>query len=108
MGLFKKKYEKNVGQGDTFLKSYAIRINGLMRFAEGNAKVTDELQKLQHDFRFTVATPAKEGKKIEKRIEEKYEALKDTIQQTSWDEQAVILLIRSIGLEIDELNALRR
>ena len=108
MGLFKRKYEKNVMRGDTFLKNYAIRINGLMRFTAENEKVSAELQKLQHDFRFTVATQAREAKKIEYRIEEKFETLRNTLQQPEWDENAVILMIRNIGLEIDEINALRQ
>lgn len=108
MGLFKRKYEKNVARGDVFLKNFAIKINGLMRFTAENEKVTAELQKLQHDFRFTVATQAKEAKKAEARIEEKFEKLKETLQQPTWDEQAVILMIRNIGLEIDEINAMRQ
>ena len=108
MGLFKRRYEKNVARGDVFLKNFAIKINGLLRFTVENEKVTAELQKLQHDFRFTVATQAKEAKKVVARIEEKFEKLKETLQQPSWDEQAVILMIRKIGLEIDEINAMRQ
>ena len=37
MGLFgKKKYSKNVTRDNTFLKDFAIKLNGLMRYTEGH------------------------------------------------------------------------
>ena len=109
MGLFgRKKYAKNVGRDNTFLKDFAIKLNGLMRYTEGNEKVTAALRRLQEDFQFTVATQVKDAKKLEKNINQKYEALKAILQQPDWDEAAVLLAIRNIGLEIDEINAMRR
>ena len=109
MGLFgKKKYTKNVARDNTFLKDFAIKLNGLMRYTEENEKVTQALRKLQEDFQFTVATQIKDAKKLEKRIEQMYDALKAQLQQPEWDESAVLLAIRNIGLEIDEINAMRQ
>ena len=107
MGLFKRKYEKNVTRDNEYLKNFAVRINGLLRFTEENEKVTAELRKLQDDFRFTVATQVRGAKKIESRIDEKYENLKNTLQQPEWNEQEVIMMIRNIGLELDEINSMR-
>ena len=51
MGLFgKKKYEKNMTRDNQFLKNYAIKVNGLINFTEGNEKVTQELEALKKDF----------------------------------------------------------
>ena len=73
MGLFgKKKYDKNVSRDNEFLKDYAIRVNALMNFAEGNENVTKELKILKDDFQYSVATDAKEAKKVEKRINTEY------------------------------------
>jgi predicted RNA binding protein with dsRBD fold (UPF0201 family) len=109
MGLFgRKKYEKNVSRDNSFLKDFAIKLNGLMRYTEENERVTTALRKLQEDFQFTVATQVKDAKKVEARINELYESLKAMLQQPEWDEQAVILAIRNIGLEIDEINAMRK
>ena len=109
MGLFgRKKYTKNVARDNTFLKDFAIKLNGLMRYTEDNETVTKALRKLQEDFQFTVATQVKDAKKLEKNINQKYEALKAILQQPDWDEAAVLLAIRNIGLEIDEINAMRR
>ena len=106
--LFRKRYEKGVTRDNTFFKNYAIKVNGLMRYVEENERVTTALQKLQHDFQFTGPSPSKEAKKIEARIEDQYEALKAALQQTEWDEKAVILMIQNIGMEIDEINAMRK
>ena len=109
MGLFgKKKYAKGVARDNTFLKDYAIKLNGLMRYTEENEKVTTALRKLQEDFQYTVATQVKDAKKVEARIAEMYEALKAMLQQPDWDESAVILAIRNIGMEIDEINSMRQ
>ena len=109
MGLFgRKKHVKNVTRDNVFLKDYAIKINGLLRYTEENEKVTAALKKLQEDFQYTVATQVKEAKKYEARIAKKYEALKAMLQQPGWEEEAVLMEIRNIGIEIDELNSLRR
>lgn len=109
MGLFgKKKYAKNVARDNNFLKDFAIKLNGLMRYTEENEKVTQALRKLQEDFQYTIATQVKDAKKTEARINELYEALKALLQQPEWDEQAVLMTIKNLGLEIDEINAMRR
>ena len=70
MGLFgKKKYEKNMTRDNQFLKNYAIKVNGLINFTEGNEKVTQELEALKKDFQYSIGTSAKENKKLEKKIE---------------------------------------
>ena len=110
MGLFsrKKKYEKNVKRDNQFLKNYAIRLHGLLDYTEAHEKVTEKLQKLQQDFQYTVATQVKDAKKFEKRINKLYDELKASLQQPNWDEQAVLLLIQNISLELNEINALRQ
>ena len=109
MGLFgKKKYAKNVTRDNNFLKDFAIKLNGLMRYTEETEKVTQALRKLQEDFQYTIATQVKDAKKTEARINELYEALKALLQQPEWDEQAVLMAIKNLGLEIDEINAMRR
>ena len=109
MGLFgKKKYGKNVARDNAFLKDYAIKMNGLMRYTEENEKVTEALKKLQQDFQYTIATQLKDAKKSEARIEKMYNALKATLQKPEWDEQEVLSAIRNMGMEIDEINSMRR
>ena len=109
MGLFgKKKYGNNVARDNAYLKDFAIKLNGLMRYTEENEKVTAELKKLQQDFQYTVATQVKDAKKSEARIEKMYNALKDMLQKAEWDEQEVLMAIRNIGMEIDEINAMRQ
>ena len=109
MGLFgKKKYAKNVTRDNNFLKDFAMKLNGLLRYTEENEKVTQALRKLQEDFQYTIATQVKDAKKTEARINELYEALKALLQQPEWDEQAVLMAIKNLGLEIDEINAMRR
>ena len=108
MGLFsRKKYVKNVTRDNNFLKDFAIKLHALMRYTEGNEKVTQALRKLQEDFQFTIATQVKDAKKTEARINELYENLKALLQQPEWDEQAVLMAIKNLGLEIDEINAMR-
>ena len=109
MGLFgKKKYAKNVARDNTFLKDYAIKLNGLMRYTEENEQVTAALKKLQQDFQFTIATQMKDAKKSEARIEKMYNNLKTLLQAPEWDEQEVLSAIRNMGMEIDEINSMRR
>ena len=109
MGLFgKKKYSKNIARDNTFLKDYAIKINGLLRFTEENEKVTAALKKLQEDFQYTIPTQDTDAKKVERSINKKYEELRAVITSPEWDEQAVLMMIRVIGLEIDDINAMRK
>ena len=106
MGLFgKKKYVQNFTNDNNFLKSYAIKINGLIRYVENNERVTKALEKLRDDFQFTIGTAAKSAKKNEARIDRLYDKLKNAFQTTQIDEEAVMLLIRNIGMELDEINA---
>ena len=107
MGLFKKSFQKNVTRSNEFFKNYAIKINAFIRYAEGNDKVVSELQNLQSDFQYTVAAANKQAKKNEKNIDNMYEELKSIFQQPTWDEQKVLLIIKNMRMEIDEINATR-
>lgn len=108
MGLFgKKKYEKNMTRDNQFLKNYAIKVNGLINFAEGNEKVTQELEALKKDFQYSIGTSAKENKKLEKKIENDYQALSDMLTQASWDEAEVIRMARIIRQTIVEITSNR-
>ena len=108
MGLFgKKKYEKNMTRDNQFLKSYAIKVNGLINFAEGNERVTKELEDLKHDFQYSIGTSSKDNKKLEKKIENDYQALSDMVVQASWDEAEVIRLARIIRQTIVEITSNR-
>jgi len=78
-----------------------------MRYTEANEKVTAELKKLQNDFQYTVATSDRHAKKNEHNIEKMYDELKAMLQQPTWDEQQVLLLVRNMGAEIDEINSMR-
>lgn len=108
MGFFKKAFEKNVSRDNQFFKNFAVKINALLRYTEGHDAVTAELKKLQNDFQYTVATSDKKAKKSERNIENMYGELKGMLQQPSWDEQQVLLIVRNMGAEIDEINAMRR
>ncbi len=107
MGLFKKKYEKNVSRDNEFFKKYAVRVNGLLLFTEGNEAVTRELNALKDDFQYTVATPDKAAKPIEKKIAENFENLVSALDAPQWEEADVLHLIRSIRRSITEINSLR-
>lgn len=108
MGLFKKSFQKNATRDNQFFKNYAVKINALLRYAEDNEKVTKELKKLQDDFQYTVATADRHAKKSENDIEKMYDSLKAMLQQPEWDEQQVLVAIRNIGAEIDEINSMRK
>ena len=108
MGLFKKSFQKNATRDNQFFKNYAVNINALLRYAEDNEKVTKELKKLQDDFQYTVATADRHAKKSENDIEKMYDSLKAMLQQPEWDEQQVLVAIRNIGAEIDEINSMRK
>lgn len=106
MGLFgKKKYTKNFTRDDNFMKSYAIKINGLIRYVEENERIAKALEKLKEDFEYTIGSSAKAAKKNEARIEKMYDSLKESLQKSSLNEDEILLTIRNIGMEIDEINA---
>ena len=108
MGLFgKKKYEKNMTRDNQFLKNYAIKVNGLINFTEGNEKVTQELEALKKDFQYSIGPSAKENKKLEKKIENDYQTLSDMLTQASWDEAEVIRMARIIRQTIVEITSNR-
>ncbi len=108
MCLFnRKKYKKNVERDNKFLKSHATLCNTLLRYAERSENVKDELLKLQEGFQYTVAADDSAAKKIEKKIETEFEELKALLRQPDWDEAQVLLLIRDILGELDEIASLR-
>lgn len=108
MGLFKKSFSKNVSRDNQFFKTYAVKMNALLRYTEGNETVSEAIKKVQDDFQYTVATSDKHAKKCEHNIEKMYEELKALLQQDAWNEQQVMTVLRNMGAEIDEINAMRR
>ena len=107
MGFFKKKFEKNVSRDNEFMKDYAIKVNGLLLYVEENEKLTNELRVLMDDFQYTVASPHKEAKRIEKNIKNDFETLTATLQQSDWNENDVSLLIKGLRRYLVEIAALR-
>ena len=107
MGFFKRKYSKNVTRDNQFFKTYAIKMNALLRYVEDNEKVTQAIETLQNDFQYTVASADGHAKKREKNITKLYEELKAMLQQPGWNEQQVLLLVKNIGAEVDEINSMR-
>ena len=108
MGLFKKSFSKNVSRDNQFFKTYAVKMNALLRYTEDNETVSEAIKKVQDDFQYTVATSDKHAKKCEHNIEKMYEELKALLQQDAWNEQQVMTVLRNMGAEIDEINAMRR
>lgn len=109
MGLFNKgKNTERAMENNVYLKNYAVKINALMRYTENNKMVTMALEKLQEEFDTTVAVTHKEASKIQKKFDDMFEQLKSTLQQLNWDEAQVMLIIRNLGAELDEMNALRK
>ena len=107
MGLFKKKYQKNVSRDNEFLKNYAIKTNGLLILAEDNATVTAELNKLKDDFQYAVATSDKDAKDIEKKIATDFEQLATTLEQPQWEEEQVLLTIKALRRSIVNITSMR-
>lgn len=107
MGFFKRKYSKNVTRDNQFFKTYAVKMNALLRYVEDNEKVTEAIERLQNDFQYTVASADSHAKKCEKNIKKLYEELKAMLQQPGWNEQQVLLLVKNMGAEIDEINSMR-
>ena len=108
MGLFKKSFSKNVTRDNQFFKTYAVKMNALLRYTENNEKITEEIKKIQDDFQYTVATADRHAKKNEHNIEKLYDELKAILQQENWSEQEAATILRNMGAEIDEINAMRK
>ena len=107
MGLFKKKYEKNITRDNEFLKEYAIKCNGLMFYVENNENVKRELTMLKDDFQYTVGSTDSDAKGLEKKIRKDFDALTALLQQTEWDEGEALLLIRGLRRYIVEITSMR-
>ena len=110
MGLFgfgRKKYEKNVERDNEFLKDYAVKVNGLLVYAEDNDKIKKELIKLKEDFQYTVASPEGKAKGVEKKITQDFKKLTETLQQPSWAEDEVSLLIKGLRRYVVEISSLQ-
>lgn len=107
MGLFKKRYAKNVIRDNEFLKNYAIKVHGLLLYTEENEKVTTALKSLMDDLQYTVASADSDAKGIEKKIKKEFEALTAALQQDAWNEADVLAHIKNIRRFIVEINAAR-
>lgn len=107
MGFFKKRFEKNVSRDNEFLKSYAVKVNGLLFYTGDNEKVSEELCALMNDFQYTMASSKPEAKKVEKSIESEFDVLSKKFQQPDWADDEVILSIRNIRRYIIEIGSLR-
>lgn len=107
MGFFKKRFSKNVTRDNEFLKNCAIKCNGLAFYLENNEKVLKELNLLKDDFQYTVATDDAHAKKLEKSIKTDFEALTALLQQTEWDENQALMLIRGMRRSIVEISSMR-
>ena len=101
MGLFKKRFSKNVTRDNEFLKNHATKCNGLAFYLENNEKV------LKDDFQYTVATDDAHAKGLEKKIKADFEALTALLQQPEWDEAQAIALIRGMRRYIVEITSMR-
>ncbi len=107
MGLFKKKYEKNVSRDNEFLKNYATKVNGLQLFTEANEKVTQELEAMKNDFQYSVASSSPEAKSLEKKIKKDFEALAAALEQPEFSEAEVLVMIKGIRRSIVEISSTR-
>jgi hypothetical protein len=110
MGLFgfgRKKYEKNVERDNEFLKDYSVKVNGLIFYVEDNEKIKKELVKLKDEFYYTVASPQGKAKGVEKKIEDEFKKLTEMLQQPSWAEDEVSLLIKNLRRYVVEVSSLQ-
>ena len=107
MGLFKKRYSKNVTRDNEFMKEYAIKVNGLLLYTEENEKVTKELKVMQNDLQYTVASSDSSAKGVERKIKKEFSALTETLQQPAWDEVTVLAHIKNIRRYTIEISAMR-
>ena len=109
MGLFgfgRKKYAKNVGRDNEFLKSYSVKVHGLLVYVEDNEKIKNELMKLKDEFYYTVASPKSNAKDVEKSIEQEFIKLTEALQQPNWVEEEVSLLIKGLRRLIAEVASM--
>ena len=107
MGLFKKRYSKNVTRDNEFMKEYAIKVHGLLLYTEENETVTKALKVMMDDLQYTVATSDSDAKGMERKIKKEFAALTAALQEDGWDEAVVLSHIKNIRRFIVELNALR-
>ena len=107
MGLFKRRYEKNVTRDNEFMKIYATKVHGLLMYTEENEKVTKELRAMMDDLQYTVASSSSAAKSFEKKIRKDFDALTKALQSASWNESEVLTLIRNIRRYTVEIGAIR-
>ena len=107
MGLFKRRYSKNVVRDNEFLKNYAIKVHGLLLYTEGNEKVTSALKAMMDDLQYTVASADSDAKGMEKKIKKEFAALTAALQQDGWNEEDVLAHIKNIRRFIVEINSMR-
>lgn len=108
MGLFgKKKYDKNITRDNEFLKEYAVKVNGLVLFIEDNDKIVTEMNKLKDDFQYAVGSTDPKAKSIEKNIKKDFDTLSAMLQQPTWDEAEVLMLVKGLRRSIVEISSLR-
>lgn len=107
MGFFRKKLVKNVSRDNEFLKDYAIKVNGLLIYAENNETITAELRKMMDDFQYTIPSQKPEAKALEKKVKKDFDTLTMTLQQSEWSENDVSMLIKGIRRYLTEIASLR-
>lgn len=107
MGLFKKRFSKNVTRDNEFMKEYAIKVHGLLLYTEDNEKVTKELKVMMDDLQYTIPTPDSDAKNRERKIKKEFKELTEILSQDAWDEAEVLSRIRNIRRFIVEINAMR-
>ena len=107
MGLFKKRYSKNVTRDNEFMKEDAIKVHGLLLYTEENETVTKALKVMMDDLQYTVATSDSDAKGMERKIKKEFAALTAALQEDGWDEAVVLSHIKNIRRFIIEINAMR-
>ena len=107
MGLFKKRYSKNVTRDNEFMKEYAIKVHGLLLYTEENETVTKALKVMMDDLQYTVATSDSDAKGMERKIKKEFAALTAALQEDGWNEAEVLSHIKNIRRFIVEINAMR-
>lgn len=107
MGLFKKRYSKNITRDNEFLKEYAIKCNGLLFYVEDKEQIKKELNQLKDDFQYTVGSTDGDAKSIERKIAKDFTALTQLLQQPEWEENEALLLIRGLRRYVVEISSLR-
>lgn len=105
MGLFgfgKRRPEDS----NVFLKEHAVKVNGLLVYADNNEKVKNELIQLKDDFQYTMPSPNRAAKGIEKKIIADFKKLTTMLQQPEWAEEEVLLLVKGLRRYIVEISSL--